>query len=304
MSPLFGPKPEAVLTRGTPGQGTIVGIRISYSHDDPPERLDDYAVLVNGTTYGVRQSLMPEGEVRLGMSVPVRVDGSALVIEWGDVQTYGWKSLSKVPASGIDDDSRGLGAARKKWTPATITLGAVSTRAVLMGLASVNDVAVEVAAAGEPPYETVIKKVQPAHYATHLLAPGTVVPGWIKPGRLDTVLIDWAAAALATPGVGAASALPDAPEPEIDPTQLPGFARKLGMTSMSPDEVSDPVDWDTFILVFKATGNGSVRGADADGIAQRHGVPAGEWDAAQARWMSRISKDMKLGMAFGQALNG
>jgi hypothetical protein len=320
MSPLFGPKPDDVLARGVPASGSIVGIEVRYSHDDPPQRLDEYAVESGGTTYGVRQQLSPASEVRLGMTVPLRVDGKIAVIDWGDVNTYRWKPLATPPARGITDDSNGLGGARKKWTAATATVLGLTTRPVMLGLGSANDLTVRVAISGQEPYETTIAKAEPAHYATHLVAVGSEIPAWVNPSRLDKVQLDWAAAALANPGVSAPSALPDRAEAprsmmgtdgstavtadEVPDIPIPAFLQKLGMTSSTPDEVEDAVSWDTFIAVFKATGNGAVQGAQAEAIATGLGVPSGEWDAAQARWMKRISRDMKLGMAFGQALNG
>jgi hypothetical protein len=321
MSPLFGASAENVLSRGTPARGRIIGIAIRYTHDDPPQRLDEYAVECNGEIYGIRQRLSPEGDVRLGMDVGLRIDGKVAVIEWGDVETYRWKSLGTPPAPGIDDDTEGLGGARKKWRPATITVLALTPRSVMLGMGTVLDLTVNVAIAGEEPYETTIPKISPAHYATHLVAVGSVVPAWVNPARLDKVQVDWAAGAAANPGVGMPSAvLGTGGEPismmnvdavttaaasgDLPDVPVPGFLSKLGVTSTSPGDVEDPVSWDTFIAAFKATGNGAVQGAEADALATAAGVPAGEWDDAQARWMKRISRDMKLGIAFGQALNG
>ena len=325
MSPLFGASAETILSRGTPAHGRIIGIAIRYTHDDPPVRLDEYAIESNGEIYGIRQHLSPDGDVRLGMSVGLRIDGKAAVIEWGDGGTHRWKALGTPPAPGIDDDTEGLAGARKKWRPATVTVIGPTPRSVMFGMASVLDLTVAVAISGEEPYETTIPKISPAHYATHLVAPGTVIPAWVNPGRLDKVQVDWAAGAASNPGVGVPSALPGrsesptslmgsgneapasaAPEPAATPAdfEVPGFLAKLGVTSTTPDQVEDAVPWDTFIAVFKATGNGTIQGADADALATAAGVPAGDWDAAQSRWMKRISRDMKLGMAFGQAING
>lgn len=329
MSPLFGARAENVLSRGTPAQGRIIGIAIRHTHDDPPVRLDEYAIESNGEIYGIRQSLSPEGDVRLGMSVGLRVDGKSAVIEWGDGSTGRWKALGTPPAPGIDDDSGGLGAARKKWRAASATVLGLTPRKVLFGMGSVLDLTVRLAIPGEEPYETTIPQIAPAHYATHLVALGTVIPAWVNPSRLDKVLVDWAAGAAASPGVGIAAALPNRYEEAVSQMSVdavsvdavttaaangdfpevpvPDFIANL-VPKPSPDkredDDADEVSWDTFIAAFKATGNGAKQGAEADALATAAGVPAGEWDAAQARWMKRISRDIKLGIAFGQALNG
>lgn len=353
MSPLFGPSASALLSRGSVAAGRITGIAIRYSEEDSPLRVADYAVESNGTVYGIRQELSPATEVRLGMPVQLRVDGKAAFIEWGDIDTNDWKSLRNPPQPGVTDSPQSLASARKRWTAASATLGALTERSVLMGLGTAYDVTIVVTIAGQEPYETAIKGVRPGTYATHLVAPGSVVPVWVKPGRLDKVLIDWAAAAEQTPGVGTTSAMPDsAPRDSfgtgftgeaaggassvhaggahmggVEPggvhgggvgvsgpgaqagtqagaPQLPAFLSAMGITSTSPDEIDDPVSFETFIAAFKATGSGSIRGPEADALASAVGVPAGEWDAVQARWMKRISRDMTLGMAFGQALHG
>jgi hypothetical protein len=321
MSPLFGPSAETILSRGTPAQGRIIGISVRYSHDDPPIRLDEYAVESNGEIYGIRQQLSPDDDVRLGMNVGLRIDGKAAVIEWGDGGTHRWKSLGTPPAPGIDDDTEGLGGARKKWRAASVTVVALTPRSVMLGMGTVLDLTVTVAISGEEPYETTLPKISPAHYATHLVSIGTVIPAWVNPSRLDKVQVDWAAGAAAHPGAGVPSALPEgAGEPismmsvdavttaaasgDLPDLPVPGFLSKLGVTSTTPDAVEDDVPWDTFIAAFKATGSGAKQGAEADALASAVGVPAGEWDAVQARWMKRISRDMKLGIAFGQALNG
>ena len=306
MSPLFGPNADKLLASGTLAPGTITGIDVRFSHDDPPVRVDEYAVQSGGTTYGIRQTLEPEGDVRLGMPVSLRIDGKAAIIEWGDVYTHRWKSLSAAPADGISDDTAGLGAARKKWTPATVSIESIDSRSVMFGMASVFDATVNVAIAGQEPYQTTIPKVYPSHYATHLFTAGSVLPGWVNPSRLDKVLIDWAAAAVATPGVGVASALPARGDTDVSVAIGDAAAEavsKVAAKLPGAPSVDDEVSWETFIAAFKATNNGSVRGAEGDALAASVGVPAGEWDAVQARWMGRIARDMKLGIAFGQALS-
>ena len=213
MSPLFGAGAENVVRRGTPAQGRIIGIAIRYSHDNPPVRRDEYAVESNGEIYGIRQRLSPEDEVRLGMNVGLRIDGKAAVIEWGDGGIGRWKSLGTPPAPGIDDDSEGLGVARKKWKAATVTVLSLTPSGVTPGAGTALDLVVNVVIPGDKPYETTIAKITPAHYATHLVALGTVIPAWVNPDRLDKVQVDWAAGAAASPGVGLPSTLPvESPE--------------------------------------------------------------------------------------------
>jgi len=49
-------------------------------------------------------------------------------------------------------------------------------------------------------------------YASHLYAPGTRLPVWVRSGRSIAIEIDWPEAAMAFPGVGwPPSQVPEAP---------------------------------------------------------------------------------------------
>ena len=67
-----------VLAKGTPMQGTIVGLHVweSGGGEDSPVILHEaYAVEADGCLFAVHQNLEPKSQVRLGMPVELRVDG-------------------------------------------------------------------------------------------------------------------------------------------------------------------------------------------------------------------------------------
>lgn len=312
MSPLFGPDPKKVLQRGAQERGRIVGIRIGWTSDDAPSRLDHYAIDTGVRVYGVRQVLHPEDEVRLGMEVGLRVDKDVAVIEWGDPNLYRWKRLKEPPAAGIDDDSDGLGKARQKWVPAVVTVERLEQGTMMMGLAKVTNLVVVVRVEGQEEYELTINNVQPAFYAAHLFAAGRALPAWVDPKRIDKVKVDWARAAEAEPGVGEPPAvsrtvgLPDLDMPAIAPD---GFAAKLlaraGVSvDGDPATVDDPVAWDAFVAVQRAiAADGWTEDpARQEQLAVANGVPAGEWAGARERWMTRIGTDLGIGQAYRAAM--
>jgi hypothetical protein len=75
----------------------------------------------------------------------------------------------------------------------------------------------------------------------------------------------------------------------------------------APSAVPDPappidgVTFSTFVAVQAALVRERVAPARYDEVAQRHGVPAGGWAAAQAAWMARVKSDPAIGQAFGTA---
>lgn len=212
MSPLFGPSPDKILATGTPVPGTVVGIEIKSTHDDSPTLYGEYAVEAGGTVYGIRQDLDPFDEVRLGMPVTLRLDGKNAVIEWRDSGTNRWKMLGTPPAAGIVDDHDdngnrgGRSRAQKGGKPATVTLLEIVPRTVAMGLASTLDGRVRVDPADGEPYETTVPNINRVMgYAAHLPVVGARLPAWETKGFFggEGVMIDWPAAAMATPGLDA-----------------------------------------------------------------------------------------------------
>jgi len=211
MSPLFGPDAGRVQLNGTRTAGTIVGIEVNITSDEGATRFNDYAVEAGGTVYGIRQDLDPDDEIRLGMPVTLLVDGTAAVIEWGDSGTYRWKMLKTPPAAGIADDldgsgNRGAMKRIRRGTAVAVTLLEFSVRKVALGLGESVDAKVRaVPGGGGEPFEATIPAMQQTPgYAAHLPAIGATLPGWIRSGLLggESVVIDWAAAANADPGVG------------------------------------------------------------------------------------------------------
>ena len=65
----------------------------------------------------------------------------------------------------------------------------------------------------------------------------------------------------------------------------------------------DPVTWEMFLAVSRGLKDTPIPPDQYDAFAQTLGVPAGEWAAANARWMGRMMTDWRLGIAYGQAMS-
>jgi hypothetical protein len=339
MSPLFGPDAGRVQSKGTRTPGTIIGIETQVTSEESSTRYCEYAVEAGGTVYGIRQDLAPDDGIRLGMPVTLAIDGTNAVIEWADSGTNRWKMLKTPPVPGIVDDldgsgNRGAMKRVRRGTPVAVTLLDFSVRKVAFGLGESVDAAVRaVPDGGGDPIETTIPAMQQAPgYASHLVVKGATLPGWIRSGLTGTsIVIDWAAAANADPGVGR----PPAPLPgqrggllgqlaggtagteEADDVaeaapELPAFAQKLLGRAGVPQEgdgtggaegAADVVSWETFLDVQHQIDWGPLKKKEIEDYAVSRGVPPGEWPAAQRRWQLRMSSDMALVAEYGQRMS-
>jgi hypothetical protein len=211
MSPRFGPNPDMILSNGSAVSGHVIGIEVKTTNEETSVRYHEYAVEAGGTTYGIRQDLSPADRVRLGMPVTLKVDGHNAVIDWKDSGTGRWKMLRKPPAAGILDDhdethAGAMSKAQRGGRAATVTILEFQTRKVAMGLGSTLDASVRVDPAQGTPYEATIASINRVpSYAAHLPIVGARLPAWETRSLLggEGVLIDWAAAAVAEPGIDA-----------------------------------------------------------------------------------------------------
>ncbi|WP_191281401.1 hypothetical protein [Pseudolysinimonas yzui] len=317
---LFGPSFMKVWQQGTPAEGKIVGIRRStVSEDESTYEVEDYAVDLGGELLGIRQKLSPRQEVRLGMPVTVHRQGKAAVIRWGAPVENRWKTV-KPPASGIEDKVDG--PPRGGWASGQAEILDLGTRAGMLGLTTVTQAKVRF----NDGTEALIDKYAPPFYASHLGGKGTTLPALQHPRDARKIRIDWPAAAVASPGVGVApiaggiesSTGSGSAMSAGEPNTHPGFGKK-GLLDRMQDKVAattggmmgfdmnagpaaeDPVSWETFIAATVAIRDDPT--TPADEVAQRHGIPAGEWAAVNKRWMGRIMTDWKLGAAYGEALS-
>ncbi len=283
------------------------------------------------------------------MPVTLAIDGTNAVIEWGDSGTSRWKMLKTPPAPGIADDldgsgNRGAMKRVRRGTAVTVTLLEFSVRKVALGLGESVDASVRVVPdGGGEPFEATIPAMQQAPgYAAHLPVIGATLPGWIRTGLLggESVVIDWAAAANADPGVGR----PPAPLPGrggllgqlaggtrrretragrgrgpgrdrgtggCRPV-IPAFAQKLlreGGRAQAGDGTGARgrgrrrVSWETFLDVQHQIDWGPLKKKEIEDYAVSRGVPAGEWPAAQRRWQLRMGSDLALMTEYGQRMS-
>jgi len=321
---LFGPSYDDVWSRGETTPGTLVGIRrFERSDDDSTFELEDYAVeLADGSLVGVRQPLSPRGEVRLGMAVEVARLKKAAVIRWGHPASGRWKMIDP-PARGISDEAAMKGV-RDGWTPVELELTGFGARSGMLGLTSVAQAHVKVHADGLVAVG-VIDRWEVPFYASHLGAVGTRMPGLRHPRDLGVVRVDWPAAVAAEPGIGVPPLDGGQGAPGTVGATLMGagagapsagiagvfedFQRNMTEQAMAAAGIEaptgsaddDPVPWATFLAVSVAIKN--EPGTHPEEIAQRHGVPAGEWDATYRRWLGRIMTDWRLGAEYGQAMS-
>lgn len=298
-----------LLAKGTPVQGTIVGMHVWLAgggEDSPPVLHEVYAVEAGDRTYGVHQNLEPKHEVRLGMPVELRVDGDRAVIAWGRYQdAEGWKPHKTPPARGIRDDRKPyttVVSVRGVWTPARVEIGGTRERKAIFGLMTSTDVVMVARFEGGEHVEELRKHPAP-HYASHLYAEGTTVPGWIAGQRL---IVDWQAAAEEQPGVGVARSVL-APTSErlafMDRLMEPKPAKPVAEAGDRVRAKGGGISWDTFVEISQAITREGVDTVEAsDALAQRYGLAPDEWAEAQLAWIGKLRRNPARAFQYGQAM--
>lgn len=304
---LFGRvRAEDLLKRGERASGRLVGIAVRADPDGG--RTDTYAVEVLATPIfvaGLRQRLRLD-VVRLGMGVTVRhLDGKAS-LDWpGGGPPTDWAALDDPPAAGIVDDTLGLAEARR-GLGVTVTLDRVSVVDGPPGAARVLQLDLTVQSPGRPSYPARFAAYGVPHYATHLCHEGRSLPAWVDPDRLDRVVIDWPAAAMADPGVRrppaavlSELAVPVGSELRAAAT---GDGLPIGPAVSSEHTPVAGVGFEQWVAVEAGLIRDRVPPGEYDRYAQQYGVAAGVWEGAVATWRGRIMADWRLSAAFGEAI--
>jgi hypothetical protein len=119
----------------------------------------------------------------------------------------------------------------------------------------------------------------------------------------DKIKIDWPAAVEAQPG----SAAPPAPaaerhdEPAEAVQATPVVSPEAAVAAAPVGDAIDGVSFDTWVAVEAGIVRERIPPDGYDEYAQRHGVPAGGWAAAQSAWQARMMSDWTVGARFGEA---
>lgn len=317
---LFGSGPQKVLERGAAAAGRLVAVRVSSSSSgESTIRVDEYVVEAGGRRYGVRQVLSPDGRVRLGMPVHVKIRGDDLFIDWsstmaslgssGENETHGWKSIKDWGGEGITDTFVRYDKAAKKGSSAVARLDAVEHVSQLGGMMRTITFLMTVTIDGDEPYSVELKRQAVPHYATHLATVGATLPAFVDDKRLDKVTIDWPTAAELDPGVGRPPS-PDLAFVDVEPTEVvSGGAMVDGgwVPADAPADLVAPPDiegvsWSTYLTVTAALRREGIKPKEWDAYAQRFGVPAGAWATASHGWGKAMMRDSSLQLAYAAAM--
>lgn len=303
-----------VLERGAPAAAVVDAIAITSDFDDRGMSTSQirYGLSIAGPSpsrVGVNALLDPMDHVRLGQPVAVRrLDGHVVLDPEPSPGLRAWfQSTCGAPEPGIEDaEMIWSGILRKRGEPATITILDGVANATWGGMSPGIDLTVRVEGGGFDTYEAVLSRVVTRPYASHLERVGARLPGWARPGKKHPAVIDWAAAAVAEPGIGeppgplhALLAIVD-PGPSIAAATPEQVAATTGGGVVAAAAAHPPIDGVTF-EAFAATmaeiSLDRVRGGGQDEVAQRHGIPLGTWPATRDAWQQRVAQDWQLGVA-------
>jgi hypothetical protein len=313
---LAGRRAARVLREGEASDATIVGILVERTSDETSVEPEyRYALDVRtgfGTSrVGVRQRLggSRRSDAHVGATVPVKVRGDKVVIDWGrhleaegEVVVGTWRMVDP-PREGVEDRSRK--GERKRidaGAQGSITVLRVTQVTSALGPTENLDLDVQLRLAdGTDPEIRRLNRIWPPDYARFLVKVGAILPvGVDKDGRRIT--IDWERAANGGAGFDAA---PPEPSPEAAPDDGVGdralravdafVTRHVG--AGDPAAVGD-VTLETYVKVQVGLILDRVGPANADDYATRHGVPPGTWATVDAAWKAR-TMTAEYGTQFG-----
>jgi hypothetical protein len=172
----------------------------------------------------------------------------------------------------------------------------------LWGLGSVIDMDAVVSLPGEEPYSVTVKRIEVPPYAAHLPVAGASLV-CVVPRRLDKPLVDWAASAMQTPGVG----VPPVPLKVVaEPSEVASagsdvpVAEQISAAAEATDLVGG-ISMDTYVAVQVGLQRDRVKPGEYEAYAATHGVPPGTWATADAAWQAHMRSDWRIGAAYGEA---
>lgn len=306
---------------GERGVAVVRGITVLTAGDDTPTR-QRLRLEVEGPmpeTDGVELTGAPRW-IRYGQTLPVVRSRRGWEVEWDAAPGPAPTSVARVkpPDAGIDDKTNKAPRARRKGAPCTVEIREV-TAGTFLGMGTDRlDLVTTITTDGMEDYALELKRQEVPFYAAHLLRPATVVPGWVRPGRPDKVVIDWPQAAMAVPGIGEPAFEPDDSQ-RSDLAQgvvdaavetaggfaarfVPGGGPDAGRTVVhADDDAVYGVDFDTWVGIEAGLVRDRVAPGDHAGYAEQRGVPVGQWADVAAAWQGRVRSDWELGARYGAA---
>ena len=197
--------------RGSAATATIVGIRRDYRQDATHTTL---ALQVVGSPtsgplrFGTEVTTSPHlHRLRLGLTVPVRIDGDRGVIDWSSLASTwglsdgapGQRPQRDAPTDGIDERSL-TSHQRKLLTQGRRTTGTITglERCSVLGLPTLNwDVQLRL----EDGTATTVRGDEVPPYAWWIARPGAVLPVAVEPDDSSKVVVDWAQATVTASSV-------------------------------------------------------------------------------------------------------
>jgi hypothetical protein len=295
-------------------EGTVTGVHFTLN-DSIPEGV--YRVEWQDPeprAAGVRYSgAAAPSLLRLGSSVPLRVDGDKAVVDTallsglaGAPSTPG-RTARGAPETGVSDTSLSWEVLRhlEKWSPDRGTVVSLE-RVALLGLTTDNWDLMVTRSDGT---HALVKRDFVPPYARWFVFPGATVPLAVDPKDPTMAQVDWPALATENSGGSWRDAPPDGSVAALALVkEAPQQAGSIGggpidlTVSAESAEAIEGVTLDQWALVEAALIQGRVPPGQYDEFATaHHGVPAGRWTAIKGQWEQRRNGDWKIGAAFGEA---
>lgn len=319
---LFSRGPEKVINDGQRVRGRIVAIEVSERNDNDTERrVDEYVIETSvadgGRRLSLRQDLVPDVNVRFGMEVSAWVRGDDMFIDWkttmaeqgiaGANATDAWKGERDASRVGIIDSQVGADDALKKGERGSMVINELRWDSKFGGLMNTLAIGGTVTIGTDEPYDVEVGRQHIPHYATHLPRVGVTVPVIVSVKRLDKVIIDWPAAAMAVPGVGVAPSTEIARAREEPHTAMSmgagaAWTPPVPAAGFTPPEPVEGLSWAQYLTVEKAILDNGGHNRKAAALVETHGFSYPTYMKAAGAFGKLMMRDAALQQSYAAAM--
>lgn len=250
--------------------------------------------------------------LRLGSSVPVRVDGDTAVIDSKVMvgspapPSSPGRSARSAPEPGVVDTSLNPDLQRwlKKWARDRGTVTSFD-RVDVMGLTTQNW---NIQVTRSDGSRALVRRDFVPTYARWFVCPGADVPLVVDPKDPARVQVDWPLLATENRGGSWRDPVPEGSIAALtlvkgEPVEAMSTGQPLDLAP-SADSVDaiEGVTLQTWATIEAALQKTPIAPAGYDAFAsEQYGVPTGRWTEIKRQWEARQRSDWKIGAAFGEA---
>lgn len=298
--------PEHLAAAGAQVEGVVTGIDYSLDDEVTVRRFRVEWRDPEPRAAGLELAAVPLDVMRLGATVPLRVDGDRAVLDPAYLGSHPVSRFCRAPDPGVRDTAIDWSVQRRLKKAERARVSVVSLeRCVLLGVATMNLDLVFRRADGS---RTTARRTEVPEYCRRLIVPEAAVIVGVDPRDPGRCALDPVATAEAAPGGSWRDPVPPGSASEVLSAVTPSPVMSMGTDdapAVAAGGLADGIEGvtlDRLAMIDAALIADRVPPASYDAFAaERYEVPAGRYAAIKAGWDERIRSDWRTGAAYGEA---